>query len=119
MKHYKLTDLWLQILLFAGLIIYGAAAGNLIVPYIIMGGYQLVSCLFHSFLGKHYYAAAQRSQYLHTLLWLLILAVFSFPVWMYFGIALLLVTPFLAIWYMRICYSEYKILEKHELIHLK
>ena len=119
MRLFKLAGFWMQVLLFAGLTIYGITAGDLLLPYFIMGGYQLADCLAHSFLGAYYYPSAHRSHYLYTLFWLLIVAIFSFPVWIYFGIALLFVTPFLAIWYIRICYNEYKVLEKHELIHLK
>ena len=120
MNPYKLIDFWIQVILISGSLIYCFLDPSfLLYAYFLVGGWQLLSCLFHAIYKGHYYEAGDRKYYLKALLWVFILGIVTIPVWLLYGFGLLFISPLLALWYTFICYHENKLLEHKSLIHLK
>jgi len=120
MKTYKQIDLWLQILLIAGGMIYNlTVADDITYAYCVVGGSQLLSCFIHFRCANHFLPVKGRRIYLKTLFWILILSIITIPVWLLFWLPMLFVSPILAIWYVAICYQELNLINRKELIHLK
>lgn len=120
MRNFKFFDLVLQATLIVGGFLYIFVAKNSFIKvYFAVGGWQLFSCLVHASFNSKFLSAAGRKSYLQTLFWLFILCILSVPVWILYGFALLVVSPFMATWYWSICYSEYRMLQARALIHLK
>jgi len=120
MKRFKLLDLIVQALLIGSSFIYYAGGKDFtIYPYFAVGGWQLFSCLIHFIFNNTFLPSGERKQYLKTVMWVLIIAVVSFPLIIFVGFGLLVVSPVLAIWYTMICWSEYRNLKAREFIHLK
>lgn len=92
-----------------------------ITSYCMVGGWQVLSYLVHIFVSEHYYPAKQRDHYGYVLFWLLLVAAFLFIAKGLFllVVALLFISPFLAIWYVIICDREIKRLRDKALVHLK
>lgn len=120
MRHLKLIDFWIQVILIAGCLFYALISPNFILTaYFLVGGWQFTSYLIHEFSKDNYYASSKRKYYGRVLLAVFILGVLAIPVWPFYGMGLLIVYPFLAIWYATICYTELRLLEYKTLIHLK
>lgn len=120
MKTLKLIDFGGQVVLIAAsLFLLAMGSEFAYFGYFIVGGWQLLSSVAHGLLKDKYFAAKGRRYYLQTLFWVFILGIISIPVWIFYGFGLLIVSPFLAIWYATICYNENELLEQKSLVHLK
>ena len=135
MKIFKLIDLGVQAILIIAGIIYGISSisrpgRNAIDFYLAVGSWQIISYSIHHFFITPTIYLQDRGYYAKILLVVLIPGIILFiPV--LFGVsiiatllilylmALLLFTPFLAIYYFWICWKEYRLIIKRELIHLK
>jgi hypothetical protein len=120
MKTIKLLDFWGQVLLISGSLLSLAWSTSLVFyGYFFVGGWQVLSFLLHHFFVGTYFAARGRRYYGKTLLVVFLLGIISLPIWMIFGFALLIFSPFMAAWYASVCFTEIKLLEEKELVHLK
>lgn len=124
MKQFKTIDLWGQIILIPLCTVIAIVdVGYVFYSYIIVGSWQILSMLIHLMLQPHYIALKARRYYSITAVGLLLLMMLFFPTgqtgFIYYGIFMLLVSPFVAIWYLYICYEEKKRLEHKEFVHLK
>ncbi|MCX6317677.1 MAG: hypothetical protein NTW29_10320 [Bacteroidetes bacterium] len=129
MKKFKHADLVLQVLV----LVLGFLANSidsevfpLVYLYFVVGGWQLISFLIHLFINDSWKATRERTAYAKTLVWMigvglfcLLLLLAEIPVLILYLFALLFVSPVLAIWYFSICQTEWRILKRKELIHLK
>ncbi len=115
MKQFKAIDLVLQILLIS-ICTIGALINpdSLFVAYAIVGSWQIISAITHLIFYQRYTAIKARKYY-GLIVILLILGVMLFinsrDGSIYYGLMLLIISPFLAIWYAWICYTENKKLQ--------
>ncbi|MBI1342325.1 MAG: hypothetical protein GC171_05235 [Terrimonas sp.] len=129
MKKLKLADMLIGTLLILICTIMGLVKRNgqyIFTAYFIVGGWQLISMIAHLFLKKKYIRIPSRKTYEVILLILLAtgllcfgLAYLDIPIFWYYLYLMLFLPPLLAIFYHFICYKEYQLLAKKELIHLK
>jgi hypothetical protein len=129
MKKFKLFDLVMQVLM----LLLGFVATSidseifpLLYIYFTVGGWQLISFVIHLFLHESWKATRDRTQYGKTLGWIigigiicLLLLLADIPVIIFYLFGLMIASPALAIWYFSICQTEWQILKRKELIHLK
>ena len=135
MKTFKMLDLILQASLIIGGIVY-AIAGlnnsgiNPIHSYIIVGSWQVISYSIHYFLFTPTIFQSERKHYGKIVLAILVLGSvllipllfqlsITVPFLFIYLVALLIISPFLAFYYLVICWKEYRLIIKRELIHLK
>lgn len=115
MKQFKATDLVLQILLIS-ICTIGALVNpdSLFMAYTIVGAWQVISAITHLIFYQRYTALKARKYY-GLIVILLILGAMLFinsrDGSIYYGLMMLIVSPFLAIWYTWICYTENKKLQ--------
>lgn len=130
MKTWKHADFIIQcILIFTSLgfaIARGFEGSEMFWAYLLVGGWQLVSCLINAVWTKGQWKVSDRKTYLITVLILILSAV---PV--YFDMinagdfifkylfGLLFITPLLALWYISICYREWQLIRTKDFMHLK
>ncbi len=121
MKSFKKIDLLLQVAIisFSVLIVLFNTSQNIFLAYFLTGGYQLLSSLIHLFNGRAYYPVKGRKYYWGTLMVIAFLTAIFFAYFLFVGLALLWVSPILAIWYLIICYRENRLLAYKEMVHLK
>ena len=120
MKTFKLIDFWGQVSLIAASLLSLMWRPDIVfLGYFVVGGWQVVSCLLHVSMPGGYLAVHDRKYYNRTLIWLLAIGILSIPFWLLYGFCLLIISPFLAIWYASICYAENKLIEHRSLVHLK
>lgn len=129
MKLFKHTDLAVQVaIVLAGLLYlaFQSSDFNFIFLYFVTGGWQIFSLLIHLTFNESWVSKRQRNTYGKTILWTAIIGIISWlliavgvsAVIFYLG-ALLVISPFFAIWYFVIGLSELNSIRKKELIHLK
>jgi len=127
-KLFKTIDLYMQALLCLLsllLLLFENYHFSFIHPYIIVGGWQLVSFLIHLFSTPTYLHQTRKiygiTILIVALLGLAALALLSIdiPFLVYYMIGLLIVSPILAGWYFIICFKEVKLLQQKALVHLK
>ncbi|MEO5562108.1 MAG: hypothetical protein ABIR18_01710 [Chitinophagaceae bacterium] len=120
MKTYIQIDFVVQLIIVPLFVLYGIIVDRniLAMSYFIIGGWQILSCIIHE-IFRNYYRSRQRNYYLWTLLFLVFAGMLCIPVMIYFGFALLIISPFLAIWYICICYLENKLIADKAWINLK
>lgn len=115
MKQFKAIDLVLQLIL-----ISICTIGSLINPdslfmaYAIVGSWQVISAVTHLIFYQRYTALRARKYYGFIVILLFIgaaLFINSRDGSIYYGVMMLIVSPFLAIWYAWICYIENKRLQ--------
>jgi hypothetical protein len=123
MKRIKEIDIAMQVVLIAGSLIYGMVVMDhrVIYCYLVVGGWQLLSALFHAVSPYPYLPSPARRYYLRTLAWTLGIGIISLPLSLaiFFLFALLFVSPFYAIWYTFICAEEAAQLKKRALIQFR
>ena len=131
MKLLKLADLVIQIALFIGGVIYCLLVTvnyeSFLYPYFVLGSWQVLSFLINMTVGTKSMYHGQRNSYGIVLLWALgigmltviLSLLFKVPFFLLYLFALLIVSPFWALWYISICYHEYRLAAHRELIHLK
>lgn len=126
MKTLKIIDLVLQTLFLVYGIIYASISGNFISIYFFVGPVQVLGVLLHLFIESSWVQRQQRKLYGKTLVWIISLGIISFtlafwgiPLLSVYTFVLLIINPFLAIWYFIIGTKELSSINKRELIHLK
>ena len=127
MKTIKISDISFQVLLLiAGLINTFWGDENFFMTYFLVGGWQFLSFFYHALLSYNWIYEEQRKYYGKMLLWIVICGLVSYalvwlnmPVILFYLFILLIVTPFMAIWYFIIGLKELNRMKKNELIHLK
>ena len=128
-KKIKIADLGIQVVLFlAGLAVFLLTNEEQLYFYFyyLLGSWQILSLVIHHidnrglqfFQKRRIYSQAIAGVFITGAISLLLL-IFKTPVIIFYLFGLLLLSPFLAIWYMSICYREILQLRKRELIHLK
>ena len=117
--HLKQADLYLQALaLFVPIFICAVKAntGYLFLAYLMVGGVQTLSCLAN--IGLKGKLRSDRRRYYEISLALifglsLFLAAFLGETILMLGLALLFISPFIAIWYAIICLDELMIVKRY------
>lgn len=125
MRTWKHADWIIQcILVIAGVII--SLLQFDIWSYLIVGGWQMLSCLVNLVWRKGQWKVADRKIYL----WFIFI-LFCIGILLYFGentfesfilpylFGLVFFTPIMAIWYIIICYREWKLIRTKDFMHLK
>ncbi|MBK6829078.1 MAG: hypothetical protein IPG86_20455 [Chitinophagaceae bacterium] len=128
-KPLKIADNLVQVLITLYFIISSLVredSGQLIYWYLFLGGWQLLSFLFHEFFNLSWRNKTERKNYGTCLLWIFItgsvlyvLAMLELPLIFLYLFAMLFAGPVLAIWYFMIGYREYVQIQHREFIHLK
>lgn len=116
MKQFKLLEILINsalIFVFVGIFSITQSFELLFLSYFIVGGVQLLSMLFH--IGKGWFS--NHSVRFVYYIFLVFIAVLCFGGIGFF--ILLYIAPLMAVFYVYICYREWKILKFKELVHLK
>ncbi len=130
MKLLKFSDLFGQVLMLVlGLTLCFLPDNTywILPPYFLAGGWQLVSFFIHLGLTGSWIRQKERKLYGTVIFWTAIIGLIgcillhlnSVELLFCYLFALLFVTPGFAIWYFLICWHEYGMIRKRELIHLK
>ena len=134
MKAFRITDLIVQLVLIIAGIVYGIVEliGEphfFIYFYFIVGGWQLVSFSFHYFFctptifysGRMFYGKLCMAVIGIAIVICALCFIASELIWLLlvYGFAMLWLSPLLAFYYFYICWKEYHVIIKRELIHLK
>ena len=135
MKTFRIIDLAVQGIMILTALFFGINSlfGNTMnlffYFYFIIGSWQMISLLIHYFFSKPTSLHHMRAAYAKICLYIFILGLvigglfLLAPVTGFFlalyGYGLLWFTPVLAIFYFFICWKEYSLVIKKELIHLK
>lgn len=123
MKTYKLYDLLISIALMVIFLVISLLQKDytFLIGYFVVGGWQLISMIVHIYYnwftqqgGKRYYYTW--SVFIIIAIAVLGLIIYPFLLILYF---MLFASPFMAIYYAWICYTEVRVIYKHELIQLK
>ncbi|MFN5136579.1 MAG: hypothetical protein ACK5DG_14795 [Chitinophagaceae bacterium] len=116
MKQYKLAEIVINSVLIFGFVFVFSITQSfelLFASYFIVGGIQLLSMIFH--LVKGWFSAYSiRFMYYIFLLFIGVLCIYDIGFFF-----LLFAAPFMAVFYVFICYKEWKILKYRDLVHLK
>jgi hypothetical protein len=126
MKPFKHIDWLVSLSLIVLSIIMILMRGDaFLYGYFFVGGWQVISMLVHEFAGWFTPKGGLRRCY-HRVVFTLVAVgtiAFLFPFLVYatiiFGYALLFATPFMALFYTRMCYDEWKELGRRPLSVLK
>lgn len=122
MLRFKRIDIIVQVLLIISALVYGIGFNrdlNFIAGYFFVGVWQLLSCFTHMFFANKSPVSPDRRKYWNIVRIIvsvgLLLSLLSFYITnriddMTFGYfcTALVVTPFIAVWYLTICISEVK-----------
>ena len=123
MKNFKSIDFWLQLALIPACILLAIAGKQVFTAYFIVGGWQLMSAVIHLVFRRNYLQAKARGYYTIIAVSLVLLGLLqlAFPgsLIIIYGYFMLLCSPFLALWYICICYEEKRWLEHRAFVHLK
>ena len=128
MKLFKWIDLWGQVAILAGSLLYVITThnGEFFIPYFTVGGWQVLSLAIHSFFTESWLSTNARRSYGLTILWTAIIGILSWltvylewSLLLVYLFALLAISPAFAIWYFNICLKEWRSIKNKELIHLK
>jgi len=125
MRLFKTIDLWIQVLIIPiGLIIAITRTSDefLFGVYFAVGGWQMFSAITHLFFQSRYLPLKSRKYYTFIAIAMCLgLFYFSFrsPINIEYGMFMLIVSPFMALWYVYISYAEKRRLEYKQLVHLK
>jgi hypothetical protein len=129
MKLLKLTDLVMQLLITTAallcLIFINDGCG-IFYFYFALGGWQVASFVTHLFITESWKSSIDRSNYGKTLFWTALIGLLNYllllvqvPLILFYLLALLVISPVMAIWYFLIGFHEWENLKNRELIHLK
>ncbi len=130
MRTWKHADFIIQCILTGLCTVFAILKGfnnfNVIWAYLLVGGWQLLSCLINAVWTKGQWKVSDRKAYLITVLILIVSAVLVYFDTIMAGdliftylIGLLILTPLLAIWYISICYREWQLIRTKDFMHLK
>ena len=113
MKSFKTYDLWISVgLIFSFTILSIIDTPVLFAGYFIVGGWQVISMLVHAY--NRCFTNRWGARYIYH--WITFIAVVTMPgsFW-----ALLYVAPFMALYYVYLCYNEVYVKMKRPLDLLK
>jgi hypothetical protein len=115
MKRFKEIDLVLQvsILFLSAVAIMPYKEYALIGFYLVLGGWQLVSAIVHQATG--FFRSGARRLYTYLCYVLVLLLGFSFtamPFGIFFLYFMVVAGPLMAIYYLVICFTEYRFLKR-------
>ena len=103
MKKFKLFDVWLSIILFISLAVWfgiNPSLNNLVIAYFIIGGWQATSMTIHEW-NKWFVASKGTRRVYH---WISLISLATMP--MGFAWVLAMAAPFMALYYIGLCYKE-------------
>ncbi len=124
MRKFKIIDVWINILLIVIFsIVTWISRDNYrmaVLSYFIVGGWQIISMLVH-ILHPTFKITTARSIYQYTLIIVTVLVLLSIPFDMVLLALylLLIVSPFMAIYYTYVCYRETYVKMKRPMDQLK
>lgn len=133
-RTWKRMDFFIQaVLILAGFVfafIRGFAGEEVLFAYIIVGAWQLMSCLINALWKKGQWKVSDRKAYLFFVFIILgsgsiiyITADMTSDkadnLIITYLIGLLILTPLMALWYLSICYREWQLIRTKELMHFK
>jgi hypothetical protein len=128
-RTWKRLDFFIQaLLILAGIaiVILGFDNDAFIYPYIIVGAWQMLSCLVNAVWTKGQWKVSDRKAYLITVLIVVLTGVIIYMMADLIGeliitylLGLLILTPLMALWYLSICYREWQLIRTKDLMHLK
>ena len=124
MKKFKEVDAWISIILITGFAIATIINRDytFLIGYFVVGGWQAISMIIHANKGWFTENNSKRYKY-HWIVvitcMVVLLGIAIYPLLFYTLIVLLLVAPFMAIYYTWLCYQEVYIKMKRPLDLLK
>ena len=115
MKRIKTIDLFINITIIAGFAIYWLVRqdSSFMIAYFVVGGWQVISMLFHWYNRCFTYNGSSRTIYN----WITLISIVSMPlgsIWI-----LLFTAPLMAVYYTYICYHEVTVKMQRPLALLK
>jgi len=124
MKKFKTIDIWISIILIISFTIISLI--NLdytfLIGYIVVGAWQVISMIVHAFDGRF----AERGSKRYTYHWIVaiifmiaLLGVAIYPILFYLLFILLFVSPFMAVYYVWLCFDEVRKMNQRPLALLK
>ena len=124
MRKFKLIDVWVSIVLIIGAVLFSFVSRNFdfIFSYFVVGGWQVISMLIHTFCRWFVEPGAARIRYHYIVVFL---AAFAFigaaftPLLYCLMLVLLFAAPFMACYYAYMCYTEYYVKMRRPLSLLK
>lgn len=123
MKTYKLYDLLISIGLIVLFLVISPFQKDFtfIIGYFVVGGWQLISMIVHIYYNWFTQPGGKRYYYTWLVFIIIIMAILGFIIYPFLLIfyVMLFAAPFMAIYYAWMCYTEVRIIYKHELIQLK
>lgn len=122
MKTFKLIDCWIQIIIISICLVLSVVQ---VLPfyyaYFIVGGAQLLSMLIHEAMHSFTLRGSARRKY-HTVVYVIVVSMIS-SIWLepflFIFVLLLFVAPFMAVYYVSLCYREVYVYMKRPLSILK
>lgn len=129
-RTWKRIDFFIQAILilagFAFAFIRGFDGDEVLFAYLIVGAWQLLSCLVNAVWTRGQWKVSDRKAYLIFVFIVLGTGVIFYITADLIGdaiftylIGLLILTPFMALWYLSICYREWQLIRTKDLMHLK
>ena len=123
MKKFKEADIAISILLIVVFITFSLAKRDytFLIRYSMVGGWQLISIVIHLYNAWFTQKRSQRYYYTWAVFIIIIIAVSGFAIYPLLLIFcfLLFASPFMALYYIWICYREIKQLNQRPLHQLK
>jgi hypothetical protein len=122
MKTFKLIDYWLQITAISlSLLLFVAGIIPFYYAYFIVGGIQLLSMLVHE--AAHFFVSAHTARRKYHNIAYIIVACMILGTWiapfLYIFFPMFFLAPFMAAYYLRMCYKETYMYLKRPLSILK
>ncbi len=129
-RTWKRIDFFIQAILilagFAFAFIRGFDGDEVLFAYLIVGAWQLLSCLVNAVWTRGQWKVSDRKAYLIFVFIVLGTGVIFYITADLIGdaiftylIGLLILTPLMALWYLSICYREWQLIRTKDLMHLK
>lgn len=123
MKKFKLYDLLVNLLLIFLFLIISLFRKDytFLIGYFVVGAWQLISILIHAYYKWFTQAKSRRYYYSSAVVCIIITALLGFIFYPFLLLLYLMLfaAPLLALYYVWICYTEIRIIYRHELIQLK
>lgn len=121
MIWYKRIDLWIQSILLLTAVIFIAFDLNnaFFIFYILLGGWQLLSCFTHLLLPGRFYPHRLRIGYHRGLVVALAIFVIMMSGSLIYAYAMLVIGLLMAPWYIYITVRELQWLRFRQIVHLK
>lgn len=124
METFKRIDYRVSIILMAAAVVYGLIVqdSRFMAGYFVVGGWQLLSMIIHIYSNSFTYRGTGRSIYNNIIICILVMLLIGVmvPLLLYcVMIFLALASPFMALYYTRLCYKEVHLYMQRPLAQLK